>query len=69
MPTNRKRVSRRRRADTLPPDLWALFAIGCGWNTHSENELRELWDQHRDKFMRQWRGESIPWAAFILDEC
>lgn len=64
MPTNRTR--RRRGGNGLSLDLWALFAVGCGWNHRPDDEIRELWAQHGAAFLRRWDRAGQPWALVML---
>ena len=66
MPTNRTR--RRRGGNSIPLDVWALFAIGCGWNVRDQDEIRQLWAKHGRAFLRQYNHEGEPWALMMLGE-
>ena len=64
MPTNRTR--RRRGGNSISSDVWALFAVGCGWNHRPEDEIRELWSRYGAQFMQHWTHDHDPWAVIEL---
>jgi hypothetical protein len=72
MPTNRRRVD-RRRSDILSPNQRAILATGCecfpAWPGFEDAEHeRDAWEAHRDRLMAE-RGHPgrRPWAYWAYD--
>jgi len=65
MPTTRKRRTRGRR---LTEADYLLLAVGSGWTERPADEIRELWDRHREEVIA--RCQRRPFAQLVLeDDC
>lgn len=65
MPTNRRKRTRRRRAELTGPEFFYLL---CGWSSGGWNQNiphpngKELWQQHREKLLEYWTQDPAGWT-------
>lgn len=65
MPTTRRRTN-RRQGSALSPEIRALFSVGCGWNAIGDEEVKRLWDEHGDSFLRTHQSSEPCFAEMAL---
>ncbi len=69
MPTNRRKVTRKKRLD---PDLCSYFAFLGGAQMlirkHGENYLKQQWAIHGRAFLDSWTYDSPPLILKIYGE-
>ena len=56
------RPKRKPRAATMPLHIDALFSVGCGANSVSNDEFRRLWDQYGKLYCRMNPDYQESWA-------
>ena len=60
------RPKRTPRQAKIPPQVHALFLVGCGHNRLPAGEFEKLWAEHGELFARMvpdWRESS--WASLM----
>lgn len=65
MATTRRRTA-RQQGSAVPPEIRALFDVGCGWNSYADDEVSRLWAEHGESYLRNHRSKEPCFAELIL---